>query len=305
VKDMEKMLRRSIPESIQLVTRLDPDLGAIKVDQSQLEQVIVNLAVNARDAMPRGGTLTLRTANRRAADAEELHTKETQQYVTLAVEDTGAGMDEQTKARIFEPFFTTKERGKGTGLGLATVYGIIKQSGGSIVVESAPDRGSVFTIAFPKAEAPLPSRIAEDAERLPAHFGETILLVEDEPAVRKLASITLRQQGYTVLEAADGPSALHLERECKMGVDLLVTDVVMPGIDGCALAERLTAIRPELKVLYLSGYTEHALSDRHPMEPGKAFLQKPFSPRVLALKVRELLDHKGPHALLKNPSLIA
>jgi len=292
VSSAEKMLQRLIGEDIGLVTVLAPDLGAVKADPGQLEQVIMNLAVNARDAMPEGGKLTLETAN---MELDATYTAEHTPvrpgaYVVLSVSDTGVGMDEQTKRRIFEPFFTTKEQGKGTGLGLATVYGIVKQSGGFIWVYSEVGHGTTFKVYFPRVDEP--ADVAQRAATLPASVRgtETVLLAEDAAALRAVARRVLERGGYTVLEAPSGKTALDLAVEHDGRIHLLITDVIMPEMSGRQLAERLKEQRPELKVLFVSGYTDDSIIRHGILEPGIAFLQKPFSPEVLARKVREVLD---------------
>ncbi len=286
------MLQRLIGEDIRLVTVLAPDLGAVKADPGQLEQVILNLAVNARDAMPEGGKITVETANAEldAAYAAEHIPVGPGAYVLFSVSDTGVGMEEETKRRIFEPFFTTKEKGKGTGLGLATVYGIVKQSGGFVWVYSEPGHGTTFKIYLP--------RVNEKAEVVPRGTAlppsvrgtETVLLAEDAGPLRTVVRQILKRNGYTVLEAPDGKSALDKAAEHAGPIHLLLTDVIMPEMSGRQLAERLRARRPELKVLFVSGYTDNAIVRHGILEPGIAFLQKPFSPESLARKVREVLD---------------
>jgi PAS domain S-box-containing protein len=292
VQGVERMLRRLIGENIELRTTLARDLGAVRADPSQLEQVILNLAVNARDAMPQGGKLTIETAH---ADLDEDYapaTAGTGRHVLLAVSDTGTGMDEATRAHLFEPFYTTKEIGRGTGLGLATVYGVVKQSGGHIWVYSEPGHGSTFKIYLPTvAESPEPVVTAEQlAVREAAGGTETILLVEDEQIVRSLARRVLIQQGYTVLDAPAGPEALALSDAHTGEIHLLLTDVVMPGIGGRELARRFAARRPDAGVLYLSGYSDDAILRHGLLDPGTFFLQKPFTPQALTHKVREVLD---------------
>ncbi len=292
VGNMEKMLRRLIGEDIDLVTMLAEELGRVKADPGQIEQVMMNLAVNARDAMPHGGKLTIETAN---IVVDETYTHrhfgmKSGPYVMLAVSDTGMGMDEKTRSRIFEPFFTTKERGKGTGLGLATVYGIVKQSGGEIWVYSEPGHGSVFKVYLPRVD-----EVVAGSELRPGPSGlprgqETLLLVEDEEAVRTLSRQVLEMCGYTVLEARHGEEALLLCEQYQAPIHLLVTDVIMPQMSGYELAQRLLPLRPELKVIYTSGYTDDAIVHHGVLEPGLFFLQKPFTPNSLASKVREVLD---------------
>jgi CheY-like chemotaxis protein len=293
---MEKMLRRLIGEDIELVTPLGPDLTQVKVDPASIEQVLVNLAVNARDAMPLGGRLTIETAMVDLDDAyAETHvTVIPGRYVMLAVSDTGQGMDAATRARIFEPFFTTKEQGKGIGLGLATVYGIVKQSGGYIWVYSEPGHGTVFKVYLPPSDVAASAvRPVEPASESEKHRGwETVLLVEDEDAVRALAREVLRRQGYVVLEARHGLDALRVAERHQDPIHLLVTDVVMPHMSGRDLARRLADARPNMKLLFISGYTDHAVVHRD-LTPGSAFLQKPFTPENFAQKVRSVLDEKS------------
>jgi PAS domain S-box-containing protein len=291
VAAMGSMLQRLIGEDVELVMAAGPDLGRVRADRSQLEQVIVNLAVNARDAMPRGGRLIIETAN---VDLDDTYVRRHPgghpgPHVMLAVSDTGIGMDGATQARIFDPFFTTKEQGKGTGLGLATVYGIVKQSSGNIWVYSEPGRGSTFKIYLPLLDeqaAPTP-RVARD---LPARGSETILLVEDEEDVRGLARDACLRYGYNVLEARTPEQALTIGRSHRGPLQLLVTDVVMPGLSGRELATQLLRLRPDLRVLFISGYTDDAVVRSRALPMPSAFLQKPFSPAALARKVREVLD---------------
>jgi PAS domain S-box-containing protein len=291
VTTAEKMLQRLIGEDVELVAVLSRDPATVKIDPGQLEQVIMNLAVNARDAMPEGGKLTLETS---AVQLDETYARThwpatAGRFALLAMSDTGIGMTEQTRARIFEPFFTTKEVGKGTGLGLATVYGIVKQSGGFIWVYSEPGRGATFKIYLPRVdEAPTPIQAATTTTSLLGT--ETILLTEDAPALRATAHQILERYGYTVLDAPSSTAALTLARSCAGPIHLLLTDVVMPGMSGRELAERFTAKRPGVKVLYMSGYTDDAVVRHGVLRPGIAYLQKPFTPDTLARKVREILD---------------
>jgi CheY-like chemotaxis protein len=291
VVDTEKMLRRLIGEHVALRTALDPCAGAVLADRNQIEQVLVNLAVNARDAMPAGGVLTLRIDAVRLQDAAgaDLDTPvQAGPYVRLTVEDTGEGMDAETLAHIFEPFFTTKADGKGTGLGLSTVYGIVRQSGGFVRVASASGRGTRFEVHLPRAEgAPCAWSLEEGP---PGDGDETILVVEDEEAVRALVRRTLVARGYTVHDAASGHDALALHAALPAPVDLLLTDVVMPGLSGKALADALVARRPGLRVLYMSGYTEDEVVDRGVLRAGVRLLDKPFSSDALARAVRAALD---------------
>jgi PAS domain S-box-containing protein len=289
--DTEEMLRRLIGEDVELVTTLRPDLGRVKVDPGQIEQVIMNLAVNARDAMPEGGKFLIETSNVEVdEDFARCHSNMAPgKYVMLAATDTGCGMDRETQARIFEPFFTTKGQGKGTGLGLAMVYGIVKQSGGFIWVSSEPGRGSTFEIYFPCLE--VEERTAEPAKVLPKppKGKETVLVVEDEGGVRSLVCETLASYGYKVLEAAGGAQALQIAEQHAEPIHLLLTDVVMPQISGKELAKRLFALHSETRVLYMSGYTDDVVVRQGILQGGAAFLQKPFSSDALLLKVRDVL----------------
>ena len=293
VADMEKILRRLIGEDIQLETSSALDLGLVKADRSQIEQVILNLAVNARDAMPQGGRLTIETANVEL-DASYSHPPAVLspgKYVMLAVTDNGCGMDAETQAHVFEPFFTTKEKGKGTGLGLATVYGVVKQSGGYVWVYSEPGRGTSFKIYLPRiAETAVPAgREGKSEMGVPQRGSETILLVEDEKGVRELAREYLTSSGYTVIEAEDGHTALELAAMHVGPIHLLLTDVVMPGISGRELAERVGQIRPGIKIIYMSGYTDQAVVHHGILENDAILLQKPFTLMTLAGKLREML----------------
>jgi signal transduction histidine kinase len=293
VTDLEKMLRRMIGEDVELRVSLHGELGNIKADPVQLEQVLMNLVVNARDAMPRGGKLSIETSNiyLDEAYAREHLSVVPGDYVMLAISDTGCGMDEETRLHIFEPFFTTKEQGKGTGLGLSMVYGIVRQSGGNIWVYSEEGRGTTFKIYFPRIAAD-----AEDYKRSAQmcdvpRGAETILLVEDAELVRNLARQVLEGAGYRVLEAASAEAAIDLcERSNGDRIDLLLTDVVMPGMSGNEMSRILLSKQPGMPVLYMSGYTDDAIVQHGVLEAGINFLQKPFTPGALALKVREVLD---------------
>jgi PAS domain S-box-containing protein len=295
VENVEKMLRRVIGEDVQLVTRLDPAGGNVRADPGQLEQVIVNLAVNARDAMPNGGTLTIETAGVEldGSYAERHAMVPPGRYTMLAVGDTGVGMDVATRERIFEPFFTTKEKGKGTGLGLSTVYGIVKQSAGYIWVYSEPSVGTTFKVYLPRVEEAASAIPVRSMESPVAPGTETILLVEDEPAIRALSRRVLETSGYRVLDSGRGTDALERARAEKEPIDLLLTDLVMPNMGGAELASRLQELHPEIRVLFMSGYTDDAVVRSGLLGTGRAFLQKPFTPQNLARKVRELLDASG------------
>jgi PAS domain S-box-containing protein len=296
VYGVEKMLRRVIGEDVDLVTVLDRDAGSVKADVGQLEQVLMNLAVNARDAMPTGGKLTIETSNiEHDPDyAREQEAAAVRRFVMLAVSDTGTGMDEATKAKIFEPFFTTKEVGKGTGLGLATVYGIVKQSGGFIWVYSEPGLGTTFKIYLPQVDAVAEGGTAGAAPATVLRGTETVLLVEDAAAVRAVARQALARQGYTVLEAPNGTEALQIAASHPGPIHLLLTDVVMPGLSGRQLSDQLVRLRPDTRVLYTSGYTDDAVVRHGVLESGIAYLQKPFTADGLARKVREVLDRPIP-----------
>ena len=295
ISGMASMLQRLVGEDVHVNIALSPDLGSIRADPGQLEQVIMNLVVNARDAMPHGGKVTIETVNvdRVPVFSNKPDAGTKRPYIMLAVSDTGSGMDEATRARIFEPYFTTKAAGKGTGLGLSTVYGIVKQSDGEILVYSEPGQGATFKVYLPRVD-----RVATElgagplVESLPAGT-ETILLVEDEPGVRAFAGEALRMQGYTILEAKHGIEAQLLSAQHPASIHLLLTDVVMPQMNGREVAERLLPQRPGLKVLYMSGYAEQAVINRGIMESGFAFLQKPFTQQALVCKVREVLDAKA------------
>jgi len=298
LNNLEDMLRRLLGETIQINKSLSLDLGRVMADPGQVEQVIVNLALNARDAMPGGGHLSLETKNVELDEAyANRHPEATPgAYVMLAVSDTGTGMSKEVKAHLFEPFFTTKEVGKGTGLGLSTVHGIVAQSNGQVEVYSERGIGTTFKVYLPRADAAAdkspPTRSLDD---LPTGT-ETILVAEDESAVRRLVCRTLERQGYTVLTADHPREALLLGNRHPDPIHLLVTDVVMPGMVGSDLADQLLASHPEIKVLYTSGYTDDAIAHHGVLDAGVAFLGKPFTPVSLASKVREVLDQNGSRA---------
>jgi two-component system, cell cycle sensor histidine kinase and response regulator CckA len=295
VKTLSTMLQRLIGEDIDLRLALSPDLGRVNADPGQLEQVLMNLVVNARDSMPEGGTLTVETAN---ADVDENFAgrdrpaKAHGPRVMLAVRDTGHGMDESTRARLFEPFFTTKTPGKGTGLGLSTVFGIIKQSGGTLDVSSELGRGTTVRIYLPIIDQPLAAE-TEIVRCAAARGTETILLVEDDEMVRALVRETLNREGYRLLDAAEPLKARRIAEGYKGAIQLLITDVVMPKISGRELATQIVGRRPETKVLYMSGYTDTAIVKNGLEQNRIAFLQKPFTPAALTQKVREVLESDG------------
>ena len=291
VAGLEPMLRRLIGEDIHLVIVMEPQLGAVKADPGQLEQVLLNLAVNARDAMPKGGTLTIRTYTGEHPEPSGRGSATTsQRYVVLSMTDTGPGMDADTQAHMFEPFFTTKEQGTGTGLGLATVYGIIKQSGGLVYVDSKPGQGTTFKIHLPHVEEPIDSVTPEPGKPKPPSGRETVLLVEDEAGVRALLRYTLRLYGYTVLEAQDGREALEVAGGYSDPIHLIITDMVMPQMNGREVVARLEPDRPQIKALYMSGYADDFRTDRPTMDRPRPLLQKPFTPDELGRAIREVLD---------------
>ena len=295
VTGLAPVLESALDEGVELALALDPALGRVRADREQMQEVILALASNARDAMPSGGALLLQTANvdldaRTMPEATADIRFAPGPYVLLGISDTGTGMDAETQARIFEPFFTTKEPGKGAGLGLAAVYGIVKQAGGFIWARSRPNVGTRFTIYLPRVdEAPEPEAASEPPAQVGAH-GETVLVVEDEPMILDLACRVLRGQGYVVLRASGGEEALATAAAHDAPIDLLLTDVVMPRMGGPALAERLLAVRPGLRVLYVSGYTEGDIVRGRVLQRGVHLLEKPFTPRQLLERVRLVLD---------------
>ena len=293
VTETERLLGRLIDEHIEFYTALDPTLGRVVVDPVQVEQVIINLVLNARDAMPKGGKLTIETSN---VDLEENHHSKLSQipagkYVLLALTDTGCGMNEETQSRIFEPFYTTKEMGKGTGLGLATVYGIVKQSGGFIWVYSEEGRGTTFKVYLPRVDRPLTE--ARPARRVEISYGtETVLVVEDAEPLRALTKEFLTASGYTVLEAANGDEAIQIAQSHAGSIDLLLTDVVMPRMGGKSLVQQMAQIRPHTRVLYMSGYPNDGIVQAGILANGVALLEKPFTREILSRRVRQVLDEQ-------------
>jgi two-component system, cell cycle sensor histidine kinase and response regulator CckA len=292
VSDIERLLRPLIGENIELVTKLTPGLGRTRADAGQLEQVIMNLVVNAKDAMPDGGKITIQTANTTLDDSYQREHSfiVPGPYVMLSVSDTGLGMNKEIQSRVFEPFFTTKEKGKGTGLGLSTVYGIVKQIGGYVLLQSEVGRGTTFRIYMPQVNDSEETLTAAKAANESSRGSETILLVEDEESVRQLVRETLQARGYVVIEAQNGEEGLQIAEAHSGPLDVVITDVVMPGIGGRELAKRLTEARPETRVLFLSGYAEDAIVHEGVLESGAAFLQKPFTLQTLSRKVREVLQ---------------
>jgi CheY-like chemotaxis protein len=293
VAGMEAMLRRVVGEDVELSTNFDPECGRVSVDLGQMEQVVLNLVVNARDAMPNGGKLTIEAAEALVTDdfASEHVGMKAGRHVLLTVADTGVGMDDATCARMFEPFFTTKPPGKGTGLGLATVFGIVKQSNGTIWVETTLSLGTTFRIYLPVVERNELAPASSPAPSLDTLRGsETILLVEDDESVRVVARTILRRYGYDVLDARGGGDAFLLCEQYGAAIDLLLTDVVMPRMSGRQLAERLLLVRPDMKILYMSGYGDDAVVRHGLFYSAAAFIQKPITPEALARKVRQALD---------------
>jgi PAS domain S-box-containing protein len=293
--EIAPMLRRLLGEDVRLVIEVEPDLGSVLADPGQVSQVVMNLAVNSRDAMPAGGTLTLEAANV-ALDAEYAvgHAEVTPgPYVVLSVTDTGSGMDDATRARLFEPFFTTKAQGKGTGLGLATVYGIVKQSGGHIWVYSEPGHGTSFKVYLPRIEAVSVERLVSPVEPRDTEGTETILVAEDDDAVRGFIQTVLEGRGYTVIAAVSADAAIEAASGHDRPIHLLLTDVVMPGPSGLQLATRIAEMSPGIRIIYMSGYTEDTIVHHGVLHPTVSFLAKPFSPDALAARVRAELDSRG------------
>ena len=295
VDDMSKMLQRLIGEDIEIRFSRDPNLGTIKADPGQIEQILMNLAVNARDAMTRGGKLFIETSN---SELDEPYTRQHAfvkpgRYVLLSVSDTGCGMDKETQAHIFEPFFTTKEPGKGTGLGLSTVYGIVKQNAGFVWVYSEPAKGAIFKIYFPRAAGAEEGLAAQPSSDATPRGSETILLVEDEEPLRQLARTCLETGGYKVLCATDAENALELARQYPAAIHLLLTDVIMPGLNGRDLAKRMASLRPEIKVLFMSGYTNDLIAQYGALDPGTYLVEKPFTLHILLHKVDQAIHSRA------------
>jgi signal transduction histidine kinase len=299
VTGMQKMLQKLINESISFEYHLDPLLGRVRADASQVEQILLNLVINASDAMPRGGKLLIETSNVELDESySRMHISVTPgPHVQLVVSDTGTGIDAETRKHMFEPFFTTKERGKGTGLGLSMVFGIVKQSGGNIWVYSEPGKGTSFKIYFPRVYESLEEAAKRPATDVLPRGSETILVVEDEAMIREIISLTLADHGFSVLLAQDGEEAFRICSGHKGPIHLLLSDVILPKMSGREAAHQLISQRPDMRVLYMSGYTANAIVHHGVLEPGLAFLQKPFSPAALLAKVREILSAKNPPAI--------
>ncbi len=290
IVDMQSMLRPIIGEHVDLQTSLSPGLANVMADPGQMEQVIMNLILNARDAMPTGGQIHIESANSDLAEATAgIHGLPAGKYILLSISDTGHGMDSETAGRVFQPFFTTKDHDKGTGLGLSTAMGIVKRCGGDIWVRTAPGQGASFTVCLPQAQTPLSAAPAADP-RIDVAGCETVLLVEDEENVRRLLNHVLQKRGYQVLEASDGMEALRIFEERAEEIHLVITDMVMPRMNGRELGERLLQVRADTRIIYMSGYTDDVLMRTGAIGPGISFLQKPLRPDVLAAKVREALD---------------
>jgi CheY-like chemotaxis protein len=295
---VDPMLRRVIGEDISMSVTARATGAYVRVDPGQVEQVVMNLVVNARDAMPKGGRLTVETSDAMVDDPSMAGFADGKpgSYVLLSVSDTGTGMPPEVRERMFEPYFTTKDMGKGTGLGLSTVYGIVRQSDGHIVVQSEVGRGTTFRIYLPREAAPPPAAVDPSGERMPEGT-EHVLLVEDDPSVRRLSKELLVRLGYSVTEAASGRAGLALGSDDTRHFDLALCDVILGDLSGPAVAEALTALRPSIRVLYMSGYTDEAIVRTGVLQEGKPFLQKPFTPLQLSRKIREVLDERENHPL--------
>jgi CheY-like chemotaxis protein len=295
ISQTSELLPSLLGPDVELNLCLDPALGRVRADPGQVEQVIMNLVVNARDAMPEGGKLKIETTNARSGWQSSVHPERGgQEGIILAISDNGCGMDEETRSRIFEPFFSTKEKGKGTGLGLSMVYGTVEQSGGLIKVTSAPGEGTTIQIWLPRVEEdeepavlPEPKEVLEVKSPVAT---ETVLLAEDDKGVRRVALEFLKMKGYQVLEAGNAADAIRIAQECTGPIHLLLTDIVMPGLKGEELVARVRSVRPEIKVLYMSAYTEDAVVNLGILSPGTNFIEKPFGPEELARKVRKVLE---------------
>jgi CheY-like chemotaxis protein len=301
VAGMKQMLQRLVGEDVEVITSLAPSLGMVRADADQMSQILINLAANARDAMPGGGKLTVRTANLEPGKSPPGGEAEpwSGRSVLLSVTDTGVGMNYATRQNIFEPFFTTKERGRGTGLGLSMVYGIVKQNEGYIDVQSEPGKGATFTIYLPRIDEPTTTRAGDESAVGRVRGSETILVVEDHEGVRSLIVGTLELCGFHVLQAADGVEALRQVAQHVGPIDLLLTDVIMPGMNGKEVADQLAVLRPGIKVLFMSGYSGELIAHHGVLEAGVAYLPKPFTPDALTAKVREMLgseDQKRPQS---------
>jgi two-component system, cell cycle sensor histidine kinase and response regulator CckA len=293
-RDFEKILRRLIGEDVEIVAELEADINRVRADRSQLQQILMNLAVNARDAMPNGGRIVISTGNEDIDDefAALYDSIEAGPHVMMSVSDNGHGMDAETLKQVFEPFFTTKGRGKGTGLGLATVYGIVKQHKGSIWAESTPDVGTTFKVFLPRVDEVEEVLETDEPEvhEVSGGHNETVLVVEDEEVVRSFVCDVLNDSGYDVLEAESGVEAIKLVEDENTSIDLLITDVIMPKMNGRELSQRLATSRPDLKVLFMSGYTDNVIGDHGVLGEGMNFIQKPFTMQTFTQKVRSVID---------------
>jgi CheY-like chemotaxis protein len=304
IEKTQVLLRRLIDENIEIANSLEPSLGFIMADPGQIEQVLMNLAINARDAMPNGGRLTIQAQNVKLEDSFRVGDVQVVPgpYVMIAVEDTGCGMDRKTQSRIFDPFFTTKELGKGTGLGLATVYGIVKQSGGYIWVYSEVNKGTVFKIYLPLIQSAARAPEQNAPEKAALRGCETILIAEDSDSLREMAKEYLESVGYNILEGSSGKEALQRAKDFDGPIHLLLTDVVMPEMNGADLASEIASLRPGIKVIFTSGYTPDAIARQGVLDPAVTFIQKPYRPKALARKIREVLDEASANTGSGAPS---